>query len=85
MKTINSLHKNIPIEAFRFIFICIICLWHCRELAPWLNHGYLAVEFYFILSGFLIYNSFKRHPQIGVQDYTLRKIKRFLSLLHYHF
>lgn len=40
-------NKNYAIEAFRFIFICIICLWHCRDAAPWLRHGYIAVEFYF--------------------------------------
>ena len=70
-------NKNYAIEAFRFIFICIICLWHCRDAAPWLRHGYIAVEFYFVLSGFFIFQSYRRHQNLGVLDFTWRKIKKF--------
>ena len=70
-------NKNYAIEAFRFIFICIICLWHCRDAAPWLCHGYIAVEFYFVLSGFFIFQSYRRHQNLGVLDFTWRKIKKF--------
>lgn len=71
--------KKIPsIEAFRFLFICVICLWHCRPISEWLHHGYIAVEFYFMLSGALIYLSYIRHPGIGVLDHSLNKIKRFI-------
>lgn len=73
MKTLN-----LPIEGLRFFFICIICLWHCKDFAPYLTHGYLAVEFYFILSGFFIYQSYVKHPETGVFEFTLRKIQRFL-------
>lgn len=45
-------NKNYAIEAFRFIFICIICLWHCRDAAPWLRHGYILPIVYCILSYF---------------------------------
>lgn len=69
--------KNNSIEALRFFFICIICLWHCGVLAPWLHHGYIAVEFYFILSGFFIHQSFVRHSNLGVCDFTIKKVKRF--------
>lgn len=70
-------HKNNSIEALRFLFVCIICLWHCRSLAPWLHHGYIAVEFFFILSGYFIHQSFLRHPNVGVCDFTLKKVKKF--------
>lgn len=71
--------RNTSIEALRFVFICIICLWHCRDFAPWLNHGYIAVEFYFILSGYFIHQSFLRHPDIGVFEFTWKKVKRFFA------
>lgn len=70
-------NKNHAIEAFRFFFICIICLWHCHDVAPWLLHGYIAVEFYFILSGYFIYQSYLKHPNVGVLDFTWNKVKKF--------
>lgn len=85
--------KNISIEAFRFFFMAILCLWHLLyERGPF-NHGYLVVEFFFMLSGALLYKSFLSHPKVGVLDFTLCKFKRFwveyflamlLTLLVYH-
>lgn len=40
-------------------------------------HGYMAVEFFFILSGLLMYFSVSKPNALGVFDYTLRKMKRF--------
>lgn len=70
--------RNISIEAFRFIFMTILCLWHMETGIHFQNHGYLVVEFFFMLSGVLLYNSFLRHPEVGVLDFTIRKYKRFL-------
>lgn len=69
--------KNVSIEAFRFIFMVILCLWHIEGMIHIQNHGYLVVEFFFILSGVLIYKSFLNHPTMGSLDFTIRKIKRF--------
>lgn len=65
------------IEALRFFFICIICLWHCKDLAPYIHHGYIAVEFFFILSGYLIYKSWQKHPEVGAVNFILRRVKIF--------
>ena len=65
-------NKNYAIEAFRFIFICIICLWHCRDAEPWLCHGYIAVEFYFVLSGFVRNTRYARE-RLAVSRYGYRK------------
>ena len=69
--------KNVSIEAFRFIFMVILCLWHIEGMIHIQNHGYLVVEFFFILSGALIYKSFLSHPEMGSLDFTIKKIKRF--------
>ena len=69
--------KNVSIEAFRFFFMVILCLYHIEGMINIQNHGYLVVEFYFILSGVLIYKSFLKHPTMGSLDFTIRKIKRF--------
>lgn len=43
-----------------------------------MNNGYIAVDFFFILSGFLIAKSSLRSHKINALDYTINKLKRFL-------
>lgn len=69
--------KIVSIEAFRFFFMANLCLWHMEESIHYQYHGYLVVEFFFMLSGVLLYRSFLRHPEIGNLEYTIRKVKRF--------
>lgn len=70
-------NKIYSIELLRFLFMTIICLWHFRDVVPVCGHGYLAVEFYFILSGYLLYHSFVGGKYTDALDYTFKKIKRF--------
>lgn len=67
--------KNYSIEALRFIFMLVIAVWHFSRINPF-THGYIAVDFFFILSGFLLYGSFERHKYDALQ-YTIAKLKRF--------
>lgn len=69
--------KNMPIEAMRFIFICMICSSHCPAVSTFLPHGNIGVEFFFILSGFFIYYSYIHHPDTGVFAFSWKKVKRF--------
>lgn len=69
--------KNNSIEAMRFIFMLIICCWHNYASAGVFKHGYLAVEFFFVLSGYLLYKSFSKQNSLSTIDYTIKKIKRF--------
>ena len=68
--------KKNSIEAFRFLFMLMVCVWHYKSVA-YIAHGYMAVEFFFILSGLLMYFSVSKPNALGVFDYTLRKMKRF--------
>ena len=68
--------KKNSIEAFRFLFMLMVCVWHYKSVAC-IAHGYMAVEFFFILSGLLMYVSVSKPNALGVFDYTLRKMKRF--------
>ena len=55
----------------------IICCWHNYASSGVFRHGYLAVEFFFILSGFLIYKSFSKPQAASTIDYTINKFRRF--------
>lgn len=68
------------IEALRFLFMLTICYWHCYGSDGLLKHGYMPVEWFFVLSGILMYKSYITHPKEGVLDYTIRKYLRFAPL-----
>lgn len=70
-------NRNAAVDAMRFIFMCILCPLHCPAVNPFPN-GYIAVEFFFILAGFFLYRSYRKHPDVGTVDFTWKKIKRFL-------
>lgn len=53
-----------------------IVFWHFRG-TQYFEKGYLAVEFYFILSGYLLYKSYLRSNHLSAFQYTFNKIKRF--------
>ena len=68
-------YRLLSVEAFRFIFMTIIAIWHFGRINPF-THGYIAVDFFFILSGFLIYRSYIKNKYDAL-EYTIAKLKRF--------
>lgn len=67
---------NHSISFFRFIFTLVIAFWHFAMLSKeWLKSGYIVVEFFFILSGFLLYQS-SRKP-IDTIEYTKNRLSKF--------
>lgn len=69
-------YRNNSIEFFRFLFMVVICMWHFNMLHIF-NHGYLAVDFFFILSGYFIYASYCRDSSRTVITFLKNKIRRF--------
>lgn len=74
------MNRNIPLEALRFLFMSFLCLAHFdyNFAITSLHHGYLVVEFFFIVSGFFLYRFFISHPEIGTLDFTIHRIKKFV-------
>lgn len=74
--------KNGTIELCRFIFIAAICIMHfCNTYfgsAPRFGAAYTAVEFFFIVSGYLLFKYFyeKRDNGKGAFSYTFSRIKK---------
>lgn len=74
--------KNHSIEFFRFFFMLFICLAHFPgKAAIKLNHPYLAVDFFFIISGLFIYKSSVKEQPLSTFDFSLKKVKRFYPKL----
>ena len=71
--------KNSSIEFYRFLFTIIICLHHSTMFIgekSWLKHGYICVEFFFMLSGFFLYKSFIREKSHSSTEYIVKRLKR---------
>lgn len=75
--------RNYAIDFFRIVFILIVC-WHHFQFntKEWIHTGWLAVEFFFILSGFYLYKNYKDKEQTSL-DYSKYKIKKMYP--HYIF
>lgn len=78
--------RNKTIDLFRFIFAWIIVLYHSFFIvSPKVGWGgYICVEFYFIVSGYLMAHKACKciNEDIGVTTYGYLK-KKFLSILPY--
>ena len=68
---------NHSINFFRFIFTIVIAFWHFPALSKgYLNSGYIVVEFFFIISGYFLYETYrKKNP--GTIEYTTNKLSKF--------
>lgn len=61
------------IQLYRLVFIIPICLYHLGTIKI-LHHGYLAVEFFFIISGFMIYQSIDK--KIRPKEFLVQRYKK---------
>ena len=73
--------RNKSIDFFRYVFAIEICLWHFLGIRAYFNHGYLAVDFFFILSGLFLSKSVLKKSHPSVFDYTFIRVKRFYPKL----
>ncbi|MBO4294324.1 MAG: acyltransferase [Alphaproteobacteria bacterium] len=78
---IKSLPRLYNVEFLRIFFT--FCIFACHALITLYRHGHnqgrLAVEFFFILSGFFLYYTIDR--QKNLSDFVIKKIIRFLPLM----
>ncbi len=79
--------RNYTIDFFRIIFILIICIHHFQPIinAKFINTGFLCVEFFFIVSGFFLYKSFKKNSNSNGLKYTIGRIKKLYPLYIFAF
>jgi len=87
MTSFQNRNRNNSIDFFRFFFMILICIHHYGGMRPALLHGYMGVEFFFIVSGIFLYKSFMKQQQNPL-DYLIHRVKRlwgeyFIALLFF--
>lgn len=65
--------RNHVLDIFKIVGIIIVCLLHTAWF-PSLHHGYLPVEFFFIISGYFIYKASQK--SYGIRVFINKKIER---------
>ncbi len=82
MKTNPS--YNWEIDVLKFVFAIMIAVFHCswfRPPSPILSRGYLAVEFFFIVSGFFMAEKLRSSSPPPTGKFILRKIAPIYPVL----
>ena len=76
-------HRFAALDGLRAVAAAGVLLYHVAEWSGrpgWFAHGYLAVDFFFCLSGFVISHAFEQRP-IGWPTYLWIRVVRIWPLL----
>lgn len=81
---------NASIELWRFIFTAMVCFLHFNDAyfkgKSYFGGGYTSVEFFFILSGFLLMYSFeKRNDRLCGENTSLKYISHRIKSFYPHY
>ncbi len=96
----KNIKRNRAIEFYRYLMMLPVCIHHINYYAAYSNispypfgGGYLVVDFYFLLSGFLLMQHFcnkttefeKNNPEKASVNYFWSRYKRFFPHYAYSF
>ncbi len=62
------------LEFLRFFFMVILLSWHGQY--GFFTKGYLVVEFFFIVSGYFLMDSYLRNPKLSAFQFTINRVKK---------
>lgn len=72
----QNIERNKAFDLLKIVCTIIIILHHSQFFYGVLNRGYIAVEFFFIASGFFLYHSFKNTPELSTVQYFKKRARR---------
>ncbi len=79
-KSENTRPQLMNLDFLRIVFTFVIIAYHfIRQLGFWNDSGGYAVEFFFVLSGFLLVYTF--NPHVSVLTFFKKKVIRFVPVI----
>ena len=90
MEKISKIYRYRPeLDGLRFIAIISVLLYHAKfsflGKSDWFSGGYIGVDIFFVLSGFLITNSIfkeiKKNKYFDFLNFYERRLRRILPIL----
>lgn len=73
--------RNNTIYFWRIIFTYIIALHHLRNCFGQVTSWYVAVDFFAVVSGYLLMHHSLNHPDESVWEYAKKKFYKFCPLI----
>lgn len=69
--------RNYAIDFLRLVFIIIVCIHHFQpsNSIMIIKSGFIVVEFFFILSGFLLYYNYDKYKELSLSKFIIRRLK----------
>jgi peptidoglycan/LPS O-acetylase OafA/YrhL len=80
-----SVHRFQALDSWRGVCACAVVLFHLNagtHFHRWLNNGYVAVDFFFVLSGFVIASAYQARIAgwLDFARFTVRRLGRLYPL-----
>lgn len=75
--------QNHAINFLKLFFLAMIVLHHSGMLTHFTRRGYIGVEFFFMASGYFLYQTYLKKPQMTLPAYTRKRISKLYP--HYIF
>lgn len=82
---VRTAHRFAALDSWRGICACSVVLFHLNAAThfhQWLNRGYVAVDFFFVLSGFVIASAYgdRIHTGPDLARFSVRRVGRLYPL-----
>lgn len=78
-------HRFVFLDALRGVAAIAVIFFHRKDMLPGnlFKHGYLAVDFFFMLSGFVIAYAYedKLRSKMHLGDFVVKRLKRLMPLV----
>jgi len=68
--------RNEALDVLKLFFTVVVIAHHSGYISGLLNRGYIAVEFFFIVSGMLLFGTFEKYPELSTAGFFVKRAKQ---------